>query len=281
MSLPSSQLDAFLAVATYLNFTKAAQFLCITQSALSQRIGKLERKLGYLFVRNTKSVALTNAGHHLLRYCLQKNALENECLEQIATNNKKGLSGIVRIGGIATALRFFVLPALASLLAEHANVKLELMEFELKELPGALETNLVDFIVSTNRVNNKFIETIQIGIETYVLVESITYEERGEEVYLDHDLDDEITHIFLQQQQVKPPVWRQHYLDNIHLIIEAAKLGIGRAVLPYQVLAQEPGLREVVNRISLNIPLYSMRYKQDCYTNLQQAVINALMTPTP
>ncbi|CEK11485.1 LysR family transcriptional regulator [Legionella hackeliae] len=276
MSLSSSQLDAFFAVANCLNFTKAAQSLCITQSALSQRISKLEQKLGHLFVRNTKSICLTNAGHQLFRYCLKKNALENECLEQISTNNKDGLCGIVRIGGISTALRFYVLDALSQLLIKNCNIKLELIEMEARDLPGALGTNLVDFIVSTDCVNNKFIEAIQIGVETYILAESAACTNNVKDVYLDHDIQDEITHIFLQQQDEKPPTWRQHYLDNIHLIIEAVKLGIGRAVLPYQVLAQEPQLRQVANMESLSTSLYLMFYKQDYYTHLQQTVIDAL-----
>ncbi len=276
MSLSSLQLDAFLAVANCLNFTKAAQSLCITQSALSQRIGKLEQKLGHLFIRNTKSISLTNAGHQLFRYCLKKNALENECLDQISTNSKNGLCGIVRIGGISTALRFFVLDALSQLLIEHCNIKLELIEMESRDLPGALETNQVDYIVSTNCVNNKFIEAIQIGVETYILVESAKSTNKVKDVYLDHDIQDEITHLFLQQQQEKPCAWRQHYLDNIHLIIEAVKLGLGRAVLPYQVLTQDLELREVANMESLSIPLYLMFYKHDYYTRLQQSVINSL-----
>lgn len=276
MSLSSSQLDAFFSVANCLNFTKAAQSLCITQSALSQRIGKLEQKVGHLFVRNTKSICLTNAGHQLFRYCLKKNALENECLEQISTNSKEGLCGIVRIGGISTALRFFVLDALSQLLIKNCNIKLELIEMESRDLPSALGTNQVDFIVSTDCVNNKFIEAIQIGVETYILVESAKCTNKVKDVYLDHDIQDEMTHVFLQQQQEKPCTWRQHYLDNIHLIIEAVKLGIGRAVLPYQILAQEPALRKVANMESLSIPLYLMFYKQDYYTHLQQAVINTL-----
>ncbi len=94
--------------------------------------------------------------------------LENECLEQIYTNSKDGLCGIGRIGGISTALRFFVLDALSQLLIENRNIKLELIEMESRDLPGALGKNQVDFIVSTDRVNNKFIEVVQIGIETYI-----------------------------------------------------------------------------------------------------------------
>lgn len=275
MSLPSLELDAFLTVASHLNFTQAANSLCITQSALSQRIAKLEQKVGHLFTRNTKTVSLTSAGHQLLRYCLKKDALEKECLEQISTKNNSGSCGIIRIGGISTALRFVVLPAFSQLLRENINVKLELVELEIKELVGALETNRVDFIVSTRCINNKFMEVIPIGVETYVLLECANQPVQ-QDVYLDHDIEDEITHLFLEQQDEKSLAWRQHYLDNIHLIIEATKLGIGRAVLPYQVLEQESGLKEVHNQKPLTIPLYLMSYKQEHHTHLQQMIINTL-----
>lgn len=40
---------------------------------------------------------------------------------------------------------------------KNCNIKLELIEMESRDLPGALGTNQVDFIVSTDCVNNKFI----------------------------------------------------------------------------------------------------------------------------
>ena len=57
------QLECFLAVAEYLNFSKAADFLKITQPAVSHQITSLEDELGTrLFVRTSKNVSLTEAG---------------------------------------------------------------------------------------------------------------------------------------------------------------------------------------------------------------------------
>ena len=57
------QLECFLAVAEYLNFSKAADFLKITQPAVSHQITSLEDELGTrLFVRTSKNVNLTEAG---------------------------------------------------------------------------------------------------------------------------------------------------------------------------------------------------------------------------
>ena len=57
------QLECFLAVAQYLNFSKAAESVSITQPAVSHQIGSLEDELGVkLFVRTSKSVSLTREG---------------------------------------------------------------------------------------------------------------------------------------------------------------------------------------------------------------------------
>ncbi len=61
------QLRCFLAVAEYLNFTKAAEHLHVTHPAVSQQIRNLEKELNTtLFDRSTRSVKLTSAGHIFL-----------------------------------------------------------------------------------------------------------------------------------------------------------------------------------------------------------------------
>jgi hypothetical protein len=60
-------LEAFLAVAERGSFHRAAAHLSITQTALSHRIRKFEEELREkLFIRTTRSVALTPAGLALL-----------------------------------------------------------------------------------------------------------------------------------------------------------------------------------------------------------------------
>ncbi|WP_344876733.1 LysR family transcriptional regulator [Allokutzneria multivorans] len=61
------ELRYFRAVADELNFSKAALRLGIAQPPLSRAIRQLERRVGVqLFVRDTRQVALTPAGHALL-----------------------------------------------------------------------------------------------------------------------------------------------------------------------------------------------------------------------
>lgn len=59
----TQQLESFIQVAENLNFTRAAEILNITQSAISRQINSLEAELGTkLLLRSTRTVTLTPAG---------------------------------------------------------------------------------------------------------------------------------------------------------------------------------------------------------------------------
>lgn len=65
----TTQLECFMAVANYLNFSRAAEQLRITQPAVSHQINTLEDELGVkLFRRTSKSVSLTQEGFQFTQY---------------------------------------------------------------------------------------------------------------------------------------------------------------------------------------------------------------------
>lgn len=65
----TTQLECFMAVANFLNFSRAAEYLRITQPAVSHQINTLEDELGVkLFHRTSKSVRLTQEGFQFTQY---------------------------------------------------------------------------------------------------------------------------------------------------------------------------------------------------------------------
>lgn len=65
----TTQLECFMAVANFLNFSRAAEQLRITQPAVSHQINTLEDELGVkLFHRTSKSVRLTQEGFQFTHY---------------------------------------------------------------------------------------------------------------------------------------------------------------------------------------------------------------------
>ena len=65
----TTQLECFLAVAEFLNFSRAAEHLRLTQPAVSHQIKTLEDELGVrLFSRTIKNVRLTQEGQLFVQY---------------------------------------------------------------------------------------------------------------------------------------------------------------------------------------------------------------------
>src|SRR6201988_2662600 len=59
--------EAFLSVAHHRSFRKAAAELAVTPSAISQAVRALEKRVGAaLFIRTTRTVALSEAGENFL-----------------------------------------------------------------------------------------------------------------------------------------------------------------------------------------------------------------------
>lgn len=104
----TKSLKFFLAVAEYRNFTKAAERLYITQSALSHHIAELEAELETkLFVRTTRSVRLTPSGE--VMYKAARDLIWR--LDQITADIRKvdsGVSGELVIGHLVSPFLDFL-----------------------------------------------------------------------------------------------------------------------------------------------------------------------------
>jgi len=80
------QLRAFYTLAQTKNFTKAAEMLHLVQSTVTMRIKQLEEKVGKpLFIRDKRSVEITQAGLTLLPYAERILQLSHEALNEVAS----------------------------------------------------------------------------------------------------------------------------------------------------------------------------------------------------
>src|SRR5246500_5254855 len=86
-----SQVETFLAVATFGGFHRAAEALRVSQPAVSSRIKALEDSLGVsLFVRSRNSLTLSGAGRLLRPYAeqlLKTAAVARQALNQLQPGN--------------------------------------------------------------------------------------------------------------------------------------------------------------------------------------------------
>lgn len=154
--LASDRLEAFAAVAAEGSFTRGAKRIGITQSAVSQRVRKLEEDLSVtLFIRRRDNARLTSEGETLLRYVRAREGLEAEMLGGLRparAAHKSSHVGVLRVAGFSSVTRSIVVPALGSLVRENEGVVAHVFARELRELPQMLRTGEADLILTDRRI---------------------------------------------------------------------------------------------------------------------------------
>ncbi len=276
MSLSSLQLDAFVAVAKLLNFSKAAESLFITQSALSQRIKNLEQTIGAnLFIREPGNVRITEMGERLLRYCTIKDSMEQELLFNLLPSNEGQLGGITSVGAFSSILRSVIIPAMSSLLRNNPKIQCNFIHEETGGLPELLERSECDFIILDYKMESKDIETVVLGYEEYVVIESTEYK-CPENVYLDNAPEDPATADFFLNQGGEPPAYTRRFMGETYGIIAGVEAGLGRSVMPVHLLAERPHLKKVEGFSEYRKPITLHYYKQSYYSDLHKSVVRQL-----
>lgn len=262
-------------VAQTLNFSLAAERIHITQPALTQRIQSLEKTLGLtLFVRDRKGIKLTEAGLRLLRYCQVKDHLESELLAELVKAPGGKMGGRLRIAAHSSVLHSVIMPSVAPLLRENPAVQFEFSMHEMRDLFGVLERGEADFVCMDHEVQRSNIQTLLLGHEQYVLVQSKQFPSRS--IYLDHDPDDRLTEAFLKLQGHDRPEITRCYMDDIQGILHGVTLGLGQGVVPKHLLRKELPLRIIKNTKAMSIPVVLHYFRQSYYSNLQKATIETL-----
>ena len=118
-----SQLEVFLAVAREHRFSRAAEKLFRTQSAVSQTIRKLEDELGEaLFDRSSREGVLTDAGKVLFEYAEKLINLRGEAAESLTELRELQKGKLVIAANEFTVL--YLLPLLAEFRRLHPMIKI-------------------------------------------------------------------------------------------------------------------------------------------------------------
>ena len=134
----------FREVAQTGNFSRAAQNLFISQSAVSQSIRQLEDSLQTrLFLRTPRGVALTDDGHLLFDYVRSALGLLETGEDKLAQTRALQMGSLV-IGASDTVTRHFLLPHLESFHRRYPNIHLQIISGRSGKALGLLRSGKVD-----------------------------------------------------------------------------------------------------------------------------------------
>ncbi len=144
LSVDLRRLRYFIAVAEELNFRRAAERLNISQPPLSQQIQALEEELGArLFLRDRRSVALTEAGDVLLRRARAILASAEGAATEVRRVGRGELGRLV-VGVMSAAMLGRLAAILADFRAVGPDVEAQLRQLPPKEQIAAVAAGHVD-----------------------------------------------------------------------------------------------------------------------------------------
>jgi len=148
------RLKVFHTVAKRLNFTKAAEELCITQPAVSKHIQEIESYYKVrLFERNGNKILLTKAGAVLLHYCNQIFGLYGS-LEFDLNTLTEIFKGKLRIGASTTIAQYVLPPLLADFHKRYNDIQVSLTISNTEQIEHALNNNSIDFGIVEGQSKN-------------------------------------------------------------------------------------------------------------------------------
>lgn len=139
-----NQLEYFVSAANHLNFTKAAKECYISQTAMTQQMQALEKKLGVqLFTRDKHHIELTTAGKVYLKEAKAILKRSDEAM-RLARMASKGMDGELSIGFISGFGQSDCYEFLRNFHEAFPNIKLRFIRNTLSGLMEALQKGECD-----------------------------------------------------------------------------------------------------------------------------------------
>jgi DNA-binding transcriptional LysR family regulator len=165
----------FAHVAETHSFSRAAERLGITKSAVSKQVAQLESDLGVqLIVRTTRKLALTEAGERVYASCARI-AGDVDAAREAAHEESALVAGQLRVTAPAALGRNYLMPIVAEFMQLHPGVAIE---FVLGDAYVDLIGERIDIALRVGgRIEQSFVSRRIARVE-FMLVASPSYLER-------------------------------------------------------------------------------------------------------
>ncbi len=250
MTINYELLKTFVAAGSARTFGEAAAQRRVSVSAISQQVKILEAQLGVpLFERLGRRVRLTASGRALLETLREELGRIDAALEA-ASSEYARIRGTVRIGAPQTFGGVWLRPRLASLLAQHEELR-AVVELGV---PSILERHLVDgaldLAVLVRSPEASSIASEPIATETFVAVAAPSYLERAGTPRTLSDFQQRRWIVFDSDLAMHAPWWRATFgaraalptdivceISSLEHMMALAIDGSGLAVLPDYLIA--------------------------------------------
>lgn len=160
----------FLAVAQEMNFTKAAEKLCIAQPPLSRQIMDLEDELGVtLFNRNRHALSLTDEGVLFKQYAIQVLDLVDHSTSEVR-ELKHGLQGMLNLGTVEGNAPRLLANWISEFHEENPHVQYTLWNGNSDDVVQRVMNGLCEVAIIMEPHNGVGFNSIPIYVEKWVAI---------------------------------------------------------------------------------------------------------------
>lgn len=168
--METKQLRTFLTIVDTESFTRAGRRLGLSQSAISQQMGALERQLGVKLLRRTGTGAKPSpAGEILVHYARGVIRKVDEAQRVLADFESNG-AGILRIGAGGAACHYLLPSILKDLRAEYPKVDLHVVSGPTQSTVERLLEGELDIGVLTLPVLHTRLRVLPLGRDELVAI---------------------------------------------------------------------------------------------------------------
>lgn len=172
MILDLHKLRIFAAIARLMSFTRAAEYLHMTQPTVSQQLSMLETQFGTTLIeRDTRRQRLTPAGEALLPYAEKLLTLSQEAFE--ATRAAAGLADRTLRIGVGHTLAIYLLPELLSRYqAQHPDHRVRITVGNTEQLLALVASEAIELALVGAPAEQTGIEIIPFRQDHLVVIVS-------------------------------------------------------------------------------------------------------------
>jgi DNA-binding transcriptional LysR family regulator len=236
------QLETFLAVAQERSFSRAAQRLHRTQSAISQTISKLEEELGEtLFDRSSRDGTLTDAGKLLVEYAEELLNLRSEAHDALAELRQLHQGKLVIAANEFTAQ--CLLPVLSEFHRLHPTIKIQVQRALASAIPRQVVNHNVEFGILSFKPDDEQLSSIVLYKDELVFVvypqhplasaKKVNISDLGAESFVAHNvLSPYRAKVIEAFKRTRTALHMNIELPTLETIKEFVRLGNGVALVP-------------------------------------------------
>jgi len=265
-----SQLEVFLAVARERRFSRAADKLFRTQSAVSQTIRKLEDELGEaLFDRSSRAGVLTDAGKVLYEYAEKLINLRSEAAESLSELRQLQKGKLVIAANEFTVL--YLLPVLAEFRRLHPMIKITVERALGSHIPDDVLQYSAEFGVLSYAPQEPSLQSIVVFLDELVFVvpsnhplasaKQVSIRQLGAESFVAHIVSSPYREKVIQLfNSHKTPLHMDLELPTLQAIKQYVATGNGVALIPEISVETELARGELVR-----IPVREIQLKRQLH----------------